>query len=200
MGSLSNFSCTAALLLVLTLPVICLAEVCSPDNWCLQNPLFNLEGVSAQEIWTNGKNDIFVVVEKGDIYHFDGNVWSQVTLGPSSSTLNKFWGSSGTDIFAVSYCQIFHYDGNMWSVVNDQCSPDGALYYETTTDIWGSSGSDVFAVGWYRASLDLRAPFVEHYDGNTWSRMSLPDDAENWRGLGQLESVLGSSGSNVSPG
>jgi hypothetical protein len=54
--------------------------------------------------------------------------------------------------------------------------------------VWGSSGTDVFAVGQDAATNEIGG--ILHYDGNSWSEMTIP-------GSGALHSVWGSSGSDV---
>ncbi len=56
--------------------------------------------------------------------------------------------------------------------------------------VWGSSGTNVFAVG--EDYVGGSEALVAHYDGQTWTRMRLPQE-----GISVLEDVFGSSATDV---
>jgi hypothetical protein len=60
----------------------------------------------------------------------------------TSDYLSAVWGSSGTDVFAVSgeYGDILHYDGSGWTSMPSNNN-------QSLRDIWGVTGSQVYAVG-----------------------------------------------------
>jgi hypothetical protein len=112
----------------------------------------------------------------------------------TDARLTGIWGSSPTDIYAVSSfneriaSQIIHYDGTRWSTV---------ATYEgiALRAIWGSASNDVFAVGWGGAEDGV----LLHYNGNAWSTMVGPGVGMGGREL-SFFSVWGTSGSNVFAG
>ena len=106
--------------------------------------------------------------------YFIGGIWTAINTD-SSSALGGVWGSSGSNVFAVSSSGwIRHYDSSGWSWM--------ATGSDLLSGVWGSSGSDVFAVG-----IDGQ---IVHYDGSSWSAMS--SGTSVW-----LHGVWGSSGSDV---
>lgn len=110
--------------------------------------------------------------------------WTPMDSGTTDS-LTDVWGTSGTNVFAVSYeGGILHYDGNAWSqMASNNTFPLRA--------IWGSNSSNVFAVGggWDPHSGDP-VSVVLHYDGSRWSSL---DPGIHW----PLYGVWGTSASNV---
>jgi hypothetical protein len=140
-------------------------------------------------IWGSSGN-VFAVGSDSTILYYDGNTWSNMNSGIPYVVLRDVWGSSGSDVFAVSLRGSFllHYDGNSWTNMNiDSSLPgDSSLY-----GIWGSSGSDVFAVGG-RQSTDS-AGIILHYNGSTWSSMNTGTK----KYLLILTDVWGSSGTDV---
>jgi hypothetical protein len=130
------------------------------------------------DVWGSGGSDVFAVGDGGRIVHYDGNVWSSMDSGTTTSLLAA-WGSSGSDVFAVGFDgTILHYNGNVWSSMDS-----GAADY-VLTDVWGSSANDVFAVG----PSVYESGIILHYDGEGWSVM-----ATSW----YLTSLWGSAGNDV---
>ncbi len=95
----------------------------------------------------------FSVLVNADIPHEQGVLqWSKV-LG---SRLWDVWGSSPTDVFAVSGDGgILHYDGSGW--VRQAGGNPEPLY-----GVWGSSSTDIFAVGSFGTILRYNGDDVEH--------------------------------------
>jgi hypothetical protein len=85
-------------------------------------------------VWASAGNDVFVVGLHGNIWHFDGSVWSPMT-SPTSEHLLDVWASSGSDVYAVGDGGILRYNGSIWTVIN----PTPALR------VWGA-GTDVFVL------------------------------------------------------
>ena len=70
------------------------------------------------------------------------------------------WGSSGTDVYAMSNFYIYCYDGETWSKIYTAPTPDPSLSVGIS-DIWGTSPNDIIVVG----------EDILHYDGTNWSPM-----------------------------
>ena len=116
-----------------------------------------------------GSHDIVAVFEgKGD---FAGSTsetltqlvsqvpaaWERWSL-PGDDALYGVWGSSSTDVFAVTMRgTVLHYDGINWSSM----TTGNPTWFK---DVWGTSAIDVFAAGLYGTIL--------HYDGSAWNSMT----------------------------
>ena len=60
--------------------------------------------------------------------------WEWQNPLPQGNRLLDWWGSSGSDVFAVDdSCTILRYDGNRWSPLESGTSND-------LVGVWGSSG------------------------------------------------------------
>ncbi len=71
--------------------------------------------------------------------------WSQMTSG-TTEDLNRVWGTSADDIFAVGRNgTVLHYDGTSWTPMQSGTT-------EILRGVWGASSSDVFAAGGGRHS------------------------------------------------
>jgi len=154
---------------------------------------YSFPSVTLWTLWGSGPDDVFVVGDKGSIFHFDGTAW---TRQQSNTTAPLLWvdGTSSQDVLVVGY-EMVHYDGNAWTPVT---MPENHWFYDlwghgysqymlvgyqglawiytgaqwieldtgTQQDllgVWGSSWEDVFAVG--------SAGTVLHYDGDGWTPM-----------------------------
>jgi hypothetical protein len=110
----------------------------------------------------------------GTIVHWDGVKWSLAASG-TTEDLEAVWGSSSSDVWAVGLGgTIVHWNGARWSPVPSGTPVD-------LVDLSGSGPDDVWAVG----SLDRSQPtilpdagrYVVHWDGKSWSTVSLGIDA-----------------------
>src|SRR6185369_5794715 len=80
----------------------------------------------------------------------NGGVCGAVTFN-----LNRVWGASENDIFAVgSAGTIAHWDGTKWSMQTSNTNKD-------FLGVHGTAGNEVWAVG----ANDI----LDHYDGNAWT-------------------------------
>lgn len=118
-----------------------------------------------RDVWGNNGSDVYVLGCHGFILHYNGNQWSPML--DSSVYLNRIWGSSEDDIFAVGQdggpnALILHYDGVSWSEMKSATFYNHNLGY---VYVWGSSGSNVFAI--------VDTGRIKHYDGTTWSAMTI---------------------------
>lgn len=111
--------------------------VCSADGWCwaLRTP----QGLTLNDVWGTGPNNVLAVGAAGVILRFDGTFWS---AQPSSTTADLFalWGSGPDDVWAVGDQAIVHFDGTAWSTAA------GATAGRMRA-VWGSAPNDVWAIG-----------------------------------------------------
>jgi hypothetical protein len=109
-----------------------------------------------EDVWASGADDVYVVgngYPEPRIWHFDGSVWSEMTV-PDVGSFNAVWGSSPTDVFACGRDgSVVHYAGSAWNEMNVNT-------YKSFWDIWGSGPDDVYAVG--------DDDKVMHFDGTGW--------------------------------
>ncbi len=161
------------LLLIAVFPLVkAPSPAVAADDWVL---MADFLPSTLYAVWSSSSNDVFVTYDSGNILHYNGSTWSNMSSGTSNILLG-LWGSSGSDIFAVGYSgTILHYNGSAWSTMTSGTS-------ERFNSVWGSSASDVFAVGSNGTIL--------HYNGSAWSTMT-SGTSEGFN------SVWGSSASDV---
>jgi hypothetical protein len=116
----------------------------------------------------------------GTILHWDGNAWTSVSSGTTSSLISV-WGSWASDVWAVGGGgTILHWDGSAWTSVSS-----GTTY--VLYGVWGSWASDVWAVGYPDVAF---VGTILHWDGNAWT--SVFSDTTN-----RLFGVWGSGAGDV---
>jgi hypothetical protein len=96
------------------------------------------------------------------VLHWDGKAWTQEMLPgmPLGRSLNKIWGASADDIYAVGeYGTVWHRKGGAWSL---ESNPPVAS--STLLTVFGCSATDVYAVG---------GSDVIHNDGTGWSKVTV---------------------------
>lgn len=105
-----------------------------------------------------------VCVAVGDIVHmWNGSTWSSQML---PDRLVSVWGSSDTDIYAVSSLNsIYHYDGSSWKATVRLPDPD------SITSISGSAADDIVAISQFGDHL-------YHFDGTHWAPMRTATSGE----------------------
>ncbi|HUU01183.1 MAG TPA: hypothetical protein VM425_07090, partial [Myxococcota bacterium] len=159
-----------------------------------EGAIFDIWGSSGSDVYAVGKNCCFdettisMLRCWGEIYHYDGQEWSQVDVG-EKEPFYAMDGSSDLDIFVVGgryddydepSTTVLHFDGKEWTEMDS----DFAI---PLFDVWVDSAQDVFAVGAYYGDHILI-----HYDGNEWKEM----DTEGIN-AGYPTGVWGSSRSDV---
>lgn len=160
------------------------------DTWSAsRGPAGNRSGL-LRSVTAFGEANVWAVGNAdGDSFtsHFDGDMWTEVESpsGPYSDGFASIAGTSGDDIWAVgSIATSFsgdvqtlaaHWDGVRWKRV---ATPSrGALSH--LNGVYAIAPDDVWAVG------NDQAPFVQHWDGSSWTMVDQPV------GDGELTSVIG---------
>jgi hypothetical protein len=129
------------------------------------------------DVWGSSASDVYVVGSSG-VFHFNGEVWSQLDVGYSNFHFQGVWGNNAEDVYVVGFSGptdvILHYDGVQW--VNQL---EGSEFTELFLhDVWGEP-NDLYAVGTGRQII--------HYDGVSWQTV------ETGLTLDPLYSVTGAS-------
>ena len=189
-----------------TFTITCTVATGSVGQWTLLDPVVSR---TLEDIWGSGANNMVAVGfdktrSTGTILHYDGTSWTQQLSLPEIE-LQSVWGAAANDVFAVgSHIQspagaIMHFDGTAWSEMTGPSLAAGSDAVVMWRSVWGSSGHDVFAVGArYQTATTpttgLLGPtaLVAHYDGTTWSLVSLPDGNDR-----EILDVWGTSERNV---
>lgn len=112
-------------------------------------------GWDIHDIWTDGDHVFAVggIDETGKLAHFDGTQWTVVDW-PSAGRILGVWGSSATDVYAVSgNGYILHYNGTWTETAESQT-------WGVTNDVFGTSANDVYIL--------TEGGAVHHNDG-AWS-------------------------------
>ena len=135
-------------------------------------------------LWGTSPSDLFVTgyaenpSPRYGIWHYDGSGWTE-QVSRADTSIKALWGFSGTDVYAVGNRAaaemlrpgaILHYDGSRWSDVSGPVPDDPRAQF---SGVWGTSPEDVFLAGWGSRS-ETGAALVGHFDGQAWSRMSIP--------------------------
>jgi hypothetical protein len=113
-----------------------------------------------QGVWGPGKNDIYLVDTKGEVFHYD-TVQNQYLLfnsGLGTGCCTGIWGFSDTNFYTVGGTVAAHYDGT-WHTQTVNATGAVAL-----NAVWASSSNNIFAVG--------DAGLIVHNDGvsGTWTQ------------------------------
>jgi hypothetical protein len=117
------------------------------------------------------------------------------STGPGG-LLFRLWGSSSSDVYAVGN-GIMHWDGATWSQSD---TPSGGTLWAA---IWGGGPKDVFVVGNPAVAHPSNATVVGHWDGGSWSIVSIADPQLQPRfrgvwGFGSLDRyAFGEQGQNL---
>jgi hypothetical protein len=174
-----------------------------PGSWKVApaDTRYRLNGIAmiaANDIWAVGVERLTTRGSRDRPYaqHWDGAQWTAVPIpAPSASLLSirGVAGSASNDVWAVgdyevgtndlvTHTLIDHWDGNQWSTI-PSADPPGTrkVYTLHLTAVTATSPSDAWAVGSYEylgkppaEPYYIRIPLVEHWDGHSWSIMSLP--------------------------
>lgn len=160
----------------------------SPTNLNF-NALSGVSAVSSRDVWAigNGGSTFQGRSSATFVEHWNGTAWSVVPTPAPVSTepvLTSVVAISSTDVYAVGFdagttvnCNSYipfveHWNGTTWSIIRTVAPPCGA----TLAGVSASSSSDVWVVG-SKEVLSGSNGFAEHFDGQTWRRVSYPNNA-----------------------
>ena len=148
-------------------------------NFNILNDVSALSATDAWAVGTSGQGSN----ARPLIEHWDGMAWS-VVPGPSTSTsflgLNGVVAISPTNVWAVgnkgsaSRPLILHYNGTKWSVAGSG-TPGKGFANVGLDSIAAIAPDDIWAVGTSVRSAQVWRPLVEHWDGQHWRVVTVPN-------------------------
>lgn len=125
---------------------------------------------SLSGVWGSDANDVFIVggsTTKGEVHHFDGEVWSKMDV-PDVGLLSWSYGFGSDDVWSVGRGgAIVHYDGTAWAEVDSKTDQD-------LWGVWGASPNDIYVVGGNVFSGQVT---ILHWDGSEIQQEELPSEA-----------------------
>jgi len=153
--------------------------VSSPSPASINNELFSVAAVSANDVWAVGFLSTMTAnqtaVDQTLIEHWNGSSWNVVkSLNPglSSDHLSGVAAISANDVWAVgdasnsstSQTLAEHWNGSIWSVVKSSSPGSGDAFTAVAT----VSAHDVWAVGYTSKNSTIQT-LAEHWNGTNWS-------------------------------
>ena len=175
-------------------------------------------GLSAlTSLWASSDSDLWVVGMDAIVARYDGTSWTRTIAGePNKSSI---WGSSPTDVYALSVFDLVHYDGTSWTPVNlESGGGDGQVWGTSATDVWAMVGTSQVShfdgTMWKTTDLDITgelgtvwgpapndlwaagtAGAIAHWDGSSWSEVRSQQIGAPY--LQELLSIHGSSSTDI---
>ncbi len=82
--------------------------------------------IKHRTVWGLAADDVYVGGDSGTLLHYDGSSWSPMTVPEGTTTIQGFWGTSSSNIYAVGGIAkedsgdeafILYYDGTAWNNV-----------------------------------------------------------------------------------
>jgi hypothetical protein len=163
-----------------------------------------VDGVGPDDVWAVGQDfssdggGITLLFE-----HFNGTTW---TLSPFPDTgafefANAITTISADDAWVVGSNALettlaAHWNGKTWSIVPTPSPQDGPNPTNELTGVTAVSPANIYASG-FEANVDnqnLRNPYVLHWNGSTWSLVTLPNTGTEGS---MLEGITALSASDI---
>src|SRR3954471_1369147 len=163
------------------------AVVASDNVPSLDNYLYGVSALSANDIWAVGIYFTADGYARTLTEHWDGTAWTVVPSANPGTNNNSLFGVTAiapNDVWAVGWYSntniqqplTMHWDGTTWTQV-DVANPGPGR--EVLLGIDAVATNDIWAVGigCNRALCDQRLPLALHWDGTAWSFVSTPAPA-----------------------
>lgn len=165
--------------------------------------LLAVDGVASGDVWAVGYHiGQGLRLPQSLALHWDGVSWSAVptpAVGTTGNLLEDVVAIASDDVWAVGssggtrlHPLALHWDGASWKVVRRGLGSLVAANFEGVT---AAGPHDVWAVGSYLNGQGKNRSLAEHWDGGSWSHVSVPDRAPY--GLFGLTKVSAGSSTNV---
>lgn len=96
----------------------------------------------ANAIFTFNENDIWIAMDGDQIAKLENGIQVKTICLPWSFSINKMWGSSSNDLYAVGNGgNIAHYNGTSWRKIESGTTVD-------LLDVWGSPDGTIWTCGY----------------------------------------------------
>lgn len=153
-----------------------------PPDYAWQALQENLPG-SLLSIWGTTARDVYAVgsdaMDGGGplALHFDGTRWTRLDAGLRRGALWWVYGTAPDTVWMV---------GEGGAIVRHTPSTGASVRMpapgtETLFGVWGTSDRDVWAVGGnLNAGASDRVGVIWHFDGTSWSNVTLPAEVTAW--------------------
>jgi PKD repeat protein len=109
----------------------------------------------------------------------------EISANTAGLAIETVWGTSDSDIYALSFeGKVFHKSGTAWTDISSTLFTDAsATLFYLPYGVWGTGPDNVYVVGSVITfpddgtttiddALKNGTPFIFHYDGSNWSRIS----------------------------
>lgn len=127
----------------------------------LDEGLFSVNGRSASDVWIAGSDS----GSGPAVLHWDGTAWERHATGQTGDLWWVHPAPGGAVWFGGEDGMILRHDGASFERMTTPAT--GVIVF----GIWAAAADDVYAVG----GAGGAAGFVWHYDGASWSTITLPD-------------------------
>jgi len=156
--------------------------------------LSDVSALASNDVWAIGTKFNFTDGYQGLALHWNGTRWSEVPMPLSDSGytfFNALTAISPNDVWAVGVSGAnpvkplsVHWDGTAWSyIANPVLNTD----YAFLNDITALASDDVWAAGYITDRTGKDRNLVEHWDGNAWRRIAVPEISQSFNELWAIE-------------
>ncbi len=162
--------------------------------------LYGISARTSDDVWAVGFKNVDGT-NAAYAQHWDGTVWRQVAMpGTSPAILKTVSAVSEDDVWAAgsrypgidNFPYLLHFDGATWRVA----SQPGSKVPGQLTSTAAIGPDDAYAVGFHTLMGGVERAIVEHWDGEKWSRLSVPNPLPGAR-IVRLTSVTAISARDV---
>jgi len=154
----------------------------SPTRGGGYRALADVSALATNDVWAIGTKFSFTNGYQGLAMHWNGTRWSEIPMPLSESGytfLRALTAISPTDIWAVGVAGAnpvkpvtVHWDGIAWTyITNPLLNTD----YAFLNSITALASNDVWAAGYITDRNGTDRTLVEHWDGNAWTRIAVPE-------------------------
>lgn len=174
--------------------------VASPNTSAVDNFLYGVAGVSANNAWAVGatgsasQGPLQTLIE-----HWNGTQWSIVSSPNSQFPINQLRGVtaiSSSNVWAVGSASVLggatdtlieHWNGKKWKVVASPNTTELANYLYSVTAI---AANNIWTVGSAASSGGLAAQsLIEHWNGQQWSIVASPNPSPDFSVLNGIAAL-----------